>query len=75
MMSSSELGADGPLPNISVQYAKLQRQYQHILDRWTPFVLYRWLSTTGLLSLFMLRILLAQGVSTYQVSSGFDALT
>ena len=63
-MSSSELGGEGPLPNVSVQYGKLQRQYQQILDRWTPFVLYRWLSTVGLLLLFMLRILLAQGVSS-----------
>lgn len=37
------------------------RQYQVLLDRVTPFVLYRWLGTAGLLGLFMLRIVLSQG--------------
>lgn len=69
MMSSSEpsfsgSGADpSPGQNISAQYSKLQRQYQQVLDRWTPHVLQRWLSTAGILFLFFLRIVLAQGVS------------
>ncbi|EMD33146.1 hypothetical protein CERSUDRAFT_118209 [Gelatoporia subvermispora B] len=63
MMSSSDAGESGagPFQPVSVQYSKLQRQYQQLLDRITPFVLYRWLATSGLLSLFMLRILLSQG--------------
>ncbi|KAF9012504.1 retrieval of early ER protein Rer1 [Cyathus striatus] len=60
MMSDS--GTDStPMQNISLQYTKLQRQYQQILDRWTPHVLNRWLVTGGLLFVFMLRIVLAQG--------------
>lgn len=55
--------ADTPLSSLTAQYTKLQRQYQQVLDRWTPFVLYRWLSTSGLLAVFMLRIVLSQGVS------------
>ncbi|KAF8070750.1 retrieval of early ER protein Rer1 [Lyophyllum atratum] len=66
-MSSSDAqfsssGADpSPAQNISAHYSKLQRQYQQVLDRWTPHVLQRWLSTAGLLALFFLRIVLAQG--------------
>ena len=50
--------------NITAHYTKIHRSYRHwILDRWTPFVLQRWLATTGLLSVFLLRIVLAQGAS------------
>lgn len=42
-------------------YARIQRQYQQTLDRWTPYMLYRWLSSAGLLAVFLLRIVLAQG--------------
>ncbi|CCL99233.1 uncharacterized protein FIBRA_01248 [Fibroporia radiculosa] len=56
-MSSAEPGT----PNVSAQFTKVQRQYQQLLDRLTPFVLYRWLGTAGLLSIFMLRILFSQG--------------
>ncbi|GBE80731.1 retrieval of early ER protein Rer1 [Sparassis latifolia] len=58
MMSSSEPGAPASL---SLQYSRVQRQYQQILDRVTPFVLYRWLSFAGLLLLFILRIFVVQG--------------
>ncbi|KAG6920189.1 hypothetical protein DXG01_004958 [Tephrocybe rancida] len=66
MMSSSDAfsasGADpSPGQNISAQFSKVQRQYQQVLDRWTPHVLQRWLSTAGLLALFFLRIVFAQG--------------
>ena len=64
MMSSSDPEASaGPFQPLMVYYAQGQRQYQRWLDRVTPFVLYRWLSTAGLLALFMLRIVFAQGVS------------
>ena len=72
MMSSSDpsspalsgSGTDAsPIQNISALYTRAQRQYQQILDRWTPYMLYRWLSTAGLLAVFLLRIVLAQGVS------------
>jgi len=60
-MSSDDLGADTPVQNVTAQYARLQRFYQQILDRWTPHVLHRWLGTAGLLSVFLLRIVFAQG--------------
>jgi len=39
----------------------LARRYQTILDRSTPYTLYRWLGFGGLFLIFMTRILLAQG--------------
>ncbi|KAG6813518.1 hypothetical protein H0H92_010223 [Tricholoma furcatifolium] len=66
-MSSSDAAFSGsgaessPVQNISAAYTKVQRQYQQVLDRWTPHVLQRWLSTAGLLALFFIRILFAQG--------------
>ena len=66
MMSDSGSGVESsPVQNISAQYAKIHRAYQQVLDRWTPFMLYRWLATAGLLAVFMLRIVLAQGVSLH----------
>ena len=65
MMNDSGSGIEPtPLQNVSAQYVKIQRQYQQILDRWTPYVLNRWLATAGLLLVFLLRIVLAQGVSS-----------
>jgi len=62
MMSSSDNGLDTtPLQNLTAQYTRLLRQYQQVLDRWTPYALYRWLGTSGLLTIFMFRILIAQG--------------
>ncbi|KAG5652852.1 hypothetical protein H0H81_003415 [Sphagnurus paluster] len=40
---------------------RLLARYQQTLDRWTPHVLQRWLSTAALLAVFLLRIVLAQG--------------
>ncbi len=69
MMSSSDNGLDTtPLQNLTAQYTRLLRQYQQVLDRWTPYALYRWLGTSGLLTIFMLRILIAQGVSHNSVT-------
>ncbi|KAI6009837.1 retrieval of early ER protein Rer1 [Pisolithus marmoratus] len=61
MMSSDEPVAPPPLAAAQSQLAKLQRQYQQTLDRWTPHVLQRWFGTLGLLTIFMLRIVLSQG--------------
>ncbi len=65
MMSDSDNTASSstPFQPIALQLAKAQRQYQQLLDRVTPFVLYRWLGTAGVLAIFMLRIVLSQGVS------------
>lgn len=66
MMSDSGSGLEPtPFQNVSARFTKVQRQYQQILDRWTPHTLYRWLSTAGLLCLFFLRIVLAQGVRSF----------
>lgn len=54
----------GPLQPLKAHYTRLSRQYRQLLDRAAPHLLYRWLGTAGLLALFMLRILIAQGVSS-----------
>ena len=65
-MSDTGSGIEpSPMQNVTAQYVKIQRQYQQILDRWTPHMLQRWLATAGLLALFFLRIVLAQGVSPF----------
>ncbi|KAI0062433.1 retrieval of early ER protein Rer1 [Artomyces pyxidatus] len=62
-MSSTEASDDlsGPMQNIPATYAKAKRQYQQLLDRLTPHMLYRWLGTAGLVGVFELRILYSQG--------------
>ncbi|TDL23021.1 retrieval of early ER protein Rer1 [Rickenella mellea] len=61
-MSSSDSGPSsfGPLEPAMAHYRRLKREYQRVLDRAAPHLLYRWLGTGGLLIVFMLRILLAQ---------------
>lgn len=51
------------LQPIELQYTKLKRSYQQTMDRLTPHMLGRWVGTAGLLGLFLLRIVFAQGVS------------
>lgn len=64
MMSSSDPEASTtPFQPLAAHLAKAQRQYQQWLDKVTPFVFYRWIGTAVLLGLFMLRIVVAQGVS------------
>lgn len=67
-MASSDTESSGPMEPLANYLAKGQRTYQQWLDRVTPFVLYRWLGTAGLLSLFMLRIVFAEGVSLQGIS-------
>ncbi|GJE91427.1 retrieval of early ER protein Rer1 [Phanerochaete sordida] len=62
MMNASDTSTtDTPFQPLSTQYAKAKRQYQQWLDKVTPFVLYRWLGSAGLLAVFMLRIVFVQG--------------
>ncbi|KAI0669677.1 retrieval of early ER protein Rer1 [Trametes maxima] len=61
MMSSSDAEPSGPMEPLANYLAKGKRQYQQWLDRVTPFVLYRWLGTAGLLALFGLRIVFVEG--------------
>ncbi|KAF7321526.1 Protein RER1 [Mycena kentingensis (nom. inval.)] len=58
MMSEVE---STPVQNIQGQFSRINRQYQQLLDRWTPHTLNRWLATGALLLVFFLRIVLAQG--------------
>ncbi|KAI1378204.1 retrieval of early ER protein Rer1 [Hypoxylon crocopeplum] len=50
-----------PFAAVTAQTSKLQRQYQALLDKSTPFVLYRWVGTAVFMGFFFLRVLLAQG--------------
>ncbi len=50
-----------PFDGISKRVQHIQMIYQGYLDKTTPFMLYRWVSFGVLFSLFMLRIILAQG--------------
>ncbi|RAL60146.1 hypothetical protein DID88_000771 [Monilinia fructigena] len=50
-----------PFAAVSAQTSKIGRQYQAWLDKSTPYVPYRWLTTFGLLLLFFIRIFVAQG--------------
>ncbi|KAE9411596.1 retrieval of early ER protein Rer1 [Gymnopus androsaceus JB14] len=62
MMSDTDAGVEpSPVQNISAAYGRISRQYQQVLDRWTPYIMYRWLGTAGVLSVFMLRIIFSQG--------------
>lgn len=64
MMNSDDGGLDSsPLAKLSAQYHRIWRQYQHQLDRITPYILHRWVATAGLVSIFVLRIVFSQGVS------------
>jgi hypothetical protein len=69
MMDSDE-PTSSPFDGLRAQYSKLHRQYQQTLDRWTPHMLNRWLGTAALLAVFLLRIVLAQGVSFTLVAGG-----
>jgi len=60
-MMESEQPSSGPLEPVMQHIARLRRQYQQTLDRITPFGMYRWLGTAGLLGIFLLRIVLSEG--------------
>ncbi|KAF8484093.1 retrieval of early ER protein Rer1 [Gautieria morchelliformis] len=49
------------LQPIATNYTRFTRQYQALLDRSAPHILQRWLTTFGLVSLFVLRIVFSQG--------------
>ena len=54
-----------PLQPLEVHITKWQRKYQQTLDKLTPHVYQRWAGTAGLIGLFLLRIVLSQGVSDF----------
>jgi len=49
------------LQPVELQYTKMKRTYQQTMDRLTPHTVPRWVGTAGLLAVFMLRIVFAQG--------------
>ncbi|KAL1992202.1 hypothetical protein VTN49DRAFT_4234 [Thermomyces lanuginosus] len=50
-----------PFTAFTAQTSRLARLYQTYLDKSVPYTLYRWLGVAGLLAIFFLRIILAQG--------------
>ncbi|KAI4869443.1 retrieval of early ER protein Rer1 [Hypoxylon rubiginosum] len=50
-----------PFAAVTAQTSRLQRQYQALLDKSTPFVLYRWVGTGAFICVFFLRVFFAQG--------------
>ncbi|KAL0086898.1 hypothetical protein F4703DRAFT_1849384 [Phycomyces blakesleeanus] len=52
---------EGPAYNLFVQKSAFERRWQQLLDRSTPYVYQRWTGTGILLTLFMIRIVLAEG--------------
>ncbi|KAI9166758.1 Protein RER1 [Paramyrothecium foliicola] len=50
-----------PFASVTAHTSRISQKYQAILDRSTPFVLYRWLGTGLCLISFFIRILVAQG--------------
>ncbi|KEY71859.1 hypothetical protein S7711_06000 [Stachybotrys chartarum IBT 7711] len=50
-----------PFASVTAQTSKLQMHYQALLDKSTPFVLYRWIGTGACLLFFFVRIFVAQG--------------
>ncbi|KAJ7188649.1 retrieval of early ER protein Rer1 [Mycena filopes] len=60
MMNADDM-EQTPVQNLQGQFTRVQRQYQQLLDRWTPYTLNRWIATAGLLAVFMLRIVISQG--------------
>ncbi|CAO1639434.1 unnamed protein product [Sympodiomycopsis kandeliae] len=60
-LGSEEGGPPPAIANAIKQVQMAQMRAQAALDRTTPYVANRWATTGGLLVLFMLRIVLAQG--------------
>jgi len=59
--SSSSMGTPAFLQPVVAHYTRLTRQYQAVLDRSAPHSLHRWFGTAGLVGVFVLRIVFAQG--------------
>ncbi|EJD41608.1 retrieval of early ER protein Rer1 [Auricularia subglabra TFB-10046 SS5] len=57
MNEEGPAATSGPL----AQYVLLKRRYQQLLDRAAPHTAQRWLATGGLVAVFLLRVVLAQG--------------
>lgn len=60
-MADSDSNPPAAVAQALEQARVTQMRLQAALDRTTPFVGRRWAATTGLLVLFMLRIVIAQG--------------
>lgn len=69
-MNSADFGGEGPsvpeaLKPLMAQYEKYSRMLQYQVDRTTPHTVNRWIAIAGLNALFLLRIVMAQGVSCF----------
>ncbi|CEP12541.1 hypothetical protein [Parasitella parasitica] len=53
--------SEGATSSLLAQKSQIERRFQQILDQVTPFTPYRWVGTTLLLVLFMLRVIYAEG--------------
>jgi len=54
-----------PLRPLEVHISAWRRKYQQTLDKLTPHTYQRWAGTAGLVTLFLLRIVFSQGVSSF----------
>lgn len=65
-MNSSDFGEGPPVPEVlkplMAQYEKYTRMYQYHIDRTVPHTVSRWLTTAGLNAIFLLRVVMAEGV-------------
>ncbi|MCJ1333457.1 retention in endoplasmic reticulum protein 1 [Thelotrema lepadinum] len=50
-----------PFASVAGTTSRFTRQYQALLDKSTPFVIYRWVGTAVLLVFFFIRIIFAEG--------------
>ncbi|MCJ1410766.1 retention in endoplasmic reticulum protein 1 [Ptychographa xylographoides] len=50
-----------PFSAVTAQTSRFSRAYQAYLDKSTPYVSYRWITTGAILLVFMLRIIISEG--------------
>lgn len=60
-MNGPSSNVPAALQPVVAQYTKYMRQYRQLLDKSAPHVMHRWLGTSVVVMLFMLRIVVAQG--------------
>ncbi|KAG2213217.1 hypothetical protein INT46_001578 [Mucor plumbeus] len=53
--------SEGATSSLLAQKSQIERRFQQILDQVTPFTPYRWVATSVLLVLFMIRVIYAEG--------------
>ena len=68
--AGASVAADDRSPNAAISRWKfvVTRQYQHLLDKTTPYVLYRWIACLAIAFIYVIRVYFVQGF--YIVSYG-----